>query len=104
MAATIDNRVDQMISEGLLEEVKSFYDKKDYSKAIMTAIGYKELYEYFDNKCSKEEAISNIKQNSRRFAKRQYTFFKNQFDIKWFDVDYSNINNTIDSIFDYINR
>ena len=100
----INNRVDLMIKEGLLDEVKSFYDKKDYSKAIMTAIGYKELYEYFDNKISLEEAIDNIKRNSRRFAKRQYTFFNNQFDMKWFNTDYDNIDNTINEIIEYINR
>ena len=100
----IDNRVDKMIEEGLLDEVKSFYDKKDYSKAIMTAIGYKELYDYFDGNCSLEDAINKIKQNSRRFAKRQYTFFNNQFDIEWFNVDYSNIENTINEIMNYVNR
>ena len=98
----INNRVDSMIKEGLVDEVKSFYDKKDYSKAIMTAIGYKELYPYFDNKISLEEAITNIKTNSRRFAKRQYTFFNNQFDMKWFDVNYEDINKTIDAIVSYL--
>ena len=100
----INNRVDKMIEEGLLDEVKSFYDKNDYSKAIMTAIGYKELYEYFDKTCPLEVCIDSIKQNSRRFAKRQYTFFNNQFDMKWFNTDYENINNTLDEIIEYINR
>ena len=102
--SVIDNRVDKMIKEGLVDEVKSFYDKKDYSKAIMTAIGYKELYDFFDGKESFEESINKIKTNSRRFAKRQYTFFNNQFDMKWFDVDYSNIENTVSDVYNYLNR
>lgn len=100
----INKRVDKMVEEGLLDEVKSFYDKKDYSKAVMTAIGYKELYEYFDRTCPLEVCIENIKQNSRRFAKRQYTFFNNQFDMKWFNTNYENINNTLNEIIEYINR
>ena len=98
----INKRVDQMVDNGLLTEVKSFYDNKDYSKAIMTAIGYKELYPYFDGKISLEEALNSIKTNSRRFAKRQYTFFNNQFDMEWFNVNYDNIDETIKNIIDYL--
>ena len=62
----------------------------------MTAIGYKELYSYFDNEISLEEAIDKIKQNSRHYAKRQYTFFNNQFDnIVWYDVEKENMKNII---------
>lgn len=84
----INERVDYMIKSGLLEEAKSLYDKKIHTRAIRTAIGYKELFEYFDGETSLESAIDKIKQNSRRYAKRQYTFFNNQFkDIKWYNVD-----------------
>lgn len=84
----IDKRVDIMVKNGLLEEVKSLYDKNIRTRAINTAIGYKELYEYFDNNISLEEALDKIKQSSRRYAKRQYTFFNNQFDnIKYYDID-----------------
>ena len=84
----INERVDYMIKSGLLEETKSLYDKKIHTRAIRTAIGYKELFEYFDEETSLESAIDKIKQNSRRYAKRQYTFFNNQFkDIKWYNVD-----------------
>ena len=77
-----------MIKNGLLEETKSLYDKNINTRAIRTAIGYKELFEYFDGVTSLESAIDKIKQNSRRYAKRQYTFFNNQFkDIKWYNVD-----------------
>ena len=68
----------------------------------MGGIGYKELYEYFDNKVSLEEALDKIKQNSRKYAKRQYTFFNNQLDVKWFDVDFNNFNNTINEVIDYV--
>ncbi len=98
----INKRVDTMIENNLLEEVKEFYDNKDRSKAINTAIGYKEFYPYFDGDITLEEAIEKVKLNSRRFAKRQYTFFNNQFNIKWFNVNYENINKTIDEIIDYL--
>lgn len=84
----INERVDYMIKNGLLEETKSLYDKNINTRAIRTAIGYKELFEYFDGVTSLESAIDKIKQNSRRYAKRQYTFFNNQFkDIKWYNAD-----------------
>ena len=100
----INSRVDIMIKNGLLDEVKDFYNKGIYSKALKTAIGYKELYQYFDNEISYDEAIDLIKKNSRRYAKRQYTFFNNQFDIKWFDVDFNNFDNTIEEVIKYIKK
>ena len=90
----INLRVDKMVEEGLLEEVKQFYDQGLRSKAIMTGIGYKELYDYFDGKCTLEEALDLIKQRSRKYAKRQYTWFKNQMDVNWIDVDFNDFNNT----------
>ena len=98
----INKRVDKMVNDGLLDEVKSFYDKKIYSKSIMTGIGYKELYDYFDNKISLEEAIDLIKQRSRKYAKRQYTWFNNQMDVKWFDVDFNDFNNTVNDVINYL--
>jgi tRNA dimethylallyltransferase len=98
----INKRVDIMVENGLLDEVKYFYDKDIRSKAIMTGIGYKELYDYFDNKCTLEEALDLIKQRSRKYAKRQYTWFKNQMDVKWIDVDFENFNNTINEAVKYI--
>lgn len=97
----INNRVDQMINNGLLEEAKYFY-KLDRTKAIMTPIGYKELFRYFDKEISLEEAIDLIKKNSRHYAKRQFTFFKNQFDIKWFETDYEDFNKTVNNVIKYI--
>ena len=100
----IDDRVDIMLEKGLLNEVKSFYDKGIFTKPLETAIGYKELYRYFSNEISYEEAIRLIKRNSRRYAKRQYTFFNNQFNIKWFNVDFDDFNNTIKEVIEYIKK
>lgn len=99
----INKRVDIMVEDGLLEEAKHFYDKDIKTKPLMGGIGYKELYDYFDNKVSLEEALDKVKQNSRRYAKRQYTFFNNQLDVKWFNTDFNNFQNTIDNVVDYIN-
>lgn len=100
----INARVDKMVEAGLLEEVKYFYDKGIKSKAIMTGIGYKELYDYFDSKCTLEEALDLIKQRSRKYAKRQYTWFNNQMDVKWFDVDFACFDNTIKEVIDYLDK
>ena len=95
----INKRVNEMIHEGLIEEANELYDKKIKSRALNTAIGYKELFEYFDNKITIEEAVDKIKQNSRHYAKRQYTFFNNQFkDIKWYDIDTMSFEEIVDSI------
>ena len=98
----INKRVDEMVNDGLIDEVKSLYDKNIRSKAIMTGIGYKELYDYFDSKISLEDAIDLIKKRSRHYAKRQYTWFNNQMNIKWFDVDFNNFDNTFKSVVKYI--
>lgn len=98
----IDNRVDKMIEDGLIDEVEELYKKNIHSKAINTGIGYKELYKYFDKEISLDEAISLIKKNSRHYAKRQYTFFNNQFSMKWFNVDFDNFDNTIDEVYKYV--
>lgn len=98
----INNRVDRMIDAGLINEVRAFYDKNIRTKPLLSGIGYKELYQYFDNNISYEEAIRLIKRNSRRYAKRQYTFFNNQFNIEWFNVDFDNFFNTINNVCSYI--
>ena len=98
----IDDRVDRMIDNGLVDEVKSFYDRGIHSKAINTGIGYKELYLYFDGKLELEDAINLIKKNSRHYAKRQYTFFNNQMNIKWFNTNYDDFSKSVDEIYNYI--
>ena len=101
---TINKRVDYMIKNGLEEEARYFYDNNIHSKAIKTAIAYKELYMYFDKKISRNDAIELIKQRSRHYAKRQYTWFNNQMNVKWFNIDINNFNNTIKEVEDYIEK
>ena len=98
----INQRVDNMIENGLLKEVKYYYDKNIKTKPLINGIGYKELYNYFDGLCSKEEAVEKIKQNSRHYAKRQYTFLNHQLNVVWFETDYNNFNNTIEKVSSYI--
>jgi len=100
----INNRVEEMFDEGLLEEVKYFYDNNIYSKAINTGIGYKELYKYFNKEINLDEAKELIKKNSRHYAKRQYTWFNNQMDVIWFNVDFKNFDNTINEVINYIDN
>jgi len=100
----INKRVDIMLSNGLVDEVKSFYDKDMKYKPLLGGIGYKELYSYFDGDISFEEAVELIKRNSRRYAKRQYTFFNNQFDIKWFEVNFDDFDKTIIDVCNYIDK
>lgn len=102
--SSINKRVDVMIKNGLINEAKYFYDSKIYSKAIKTAIGYKELYEYFDGKISLEEATELIKKKSRNYAKRQYTWFNNQMDVKWFNIDADNFDNTVCEVDKYVKK
>ena len=90
----INQRVDKMIEEGLVAEVKALYNQGVNSNSVKS-IGYKELYSYFNNECSLDESITKIKQHSRNLAKRQYTFFNNQFDVNWITVDIDNYDNTI---------
>lgn len=99
----INKRVDKMIDNGLMEEAKSFYEKKIFSKPLLGGIGYKELYSYFEGKISDVEAIDLIKRNSRRYAKRQYTFFRNQLDIQWFSTNYENFSKTVEEVSSYLN-
>lgn len=100
----IDKRVDMMFAEGLLEEVKKFYDQHLNSKALQTAIGYKELYSYFEGNLSLEETKELIKKNSRHYAKRQYTFFNHQLPVQWFSVNYEDFQKTIKEVSSVIEK
>lgn len=82
----INERVETMFEKGLLEEARSLF-KTDLAKTAREAIGYKELFEYFSGAISLEEAKHKIKRNTRRFAKRQMTYFKNQFSPHFIRVD-----------------
>ena len=81
----INNRVDQMIESGLLEEVKAVFEHRNLN--ALNTVGYKELFHYFDGEWTLDFAISEIKKNSRRFAKRQLTWFQKNKKTKWFDYD-----------------
>jgi tRNA dimethylallyltransferase len=77
----IDTRMDKMIEGGLFEEAKQFYPFK-HINALQT-VGYKEIFDYFDGKYDREEAIRLLKRNSRRYAKRQMTWFKKDMEMTW---------------------
>jgi len=100
----INKRVDVMMNNGLLKEAKDIYDINIRSKAVMTPIGYKELFPYFDGKLSLEQSLDDIKKNSRHYAKKQYTWFNNQMDIKWFDTDFNNFDNTVNAVVSFIDN
>lgn len=100
----IDNRVDEMIKNNLVDEVvnllKIGYNKYDTS---MQALGYKEFVEYLDGKITLDEAIENLKKRTRRYAKRQITWFKSYKIIKWFYIDdFSDFDELKKNIIDYL--
>jgi tRNA dimethylallyltransferase len=82
----INLRVDKMITEGLIQEVKSLHDKGLRDVQSIQAIGYKEIYDYLDHHTTLDEAVDLLKRNSRRYAKRQLTWFRNKMDVTWFDM------------------
>ncbi len=81
----INKRVDIMVSEGLEQEARDLYPLKDYN--ALNTVGYKEFFDYFENKHSKETAIELIKRNTRRYARRQLTWFRRDKEIIWFEPD-----------------
>ena len=100
----INNRVDDMVEVGLIDEAKKIYDSKIRTKAIITPIGYKELFPYFEGKESLKKCLDLIKQRSRNYAKKQYTWFNNQMNITWFDVCFDDFNKTINEVEEYIKK
>ena len=90
----INKRVDMMVSDGLIDEVKALYDDGIYPHAI----GYQELVPYFDHDITLESAIEEIKKNTRHLAKRQETWFRHQMDSHFYTVDLDNIENTVNQI------
>lgn len=100
----INKRVDTMFEMGLLKEARELFQKYTDSKALNTAIGYKELKVYFNQESTLEETKELIKKNSRHYAKRQYTFFNHQLPIQWFSVNYEDFSKTIQEVSSYIDR
>ena len=98
----INKRVDIMFDNGLVEEVESLKSYFKNSKALNTGIGYKEFIPYFNKEKNLDEVKSDIKKNSRHYAKRQYTFFNHQFNLTWFNTDYNDFNKTINKVINYI--
>lgn len=97
----INKRVDIMIKNGLLDEINSLKDYYNNSRILNSGIGYKEFYDYLFNNKKLDQVIEEIKKDSRRYAKRQYTFFNHQFNTNWFEVDFNNFNNTIDEVYNF---
>jgi len=83
--ARIDNRVDKMVQDGLIEEVKAIIDKYGYEIAPLNGLGYRQFTEYIKSNISLEQAIYLTKMHTRHYAKRQITWFKKDARIKWFD-------------------
>ena len=98
----INHRVDKMIEDGLIEEVRTLYDKYPSSKQLAATIDYKEFKDYINGNDYLENVLVNIKQNTRNYAKRQYTWFNHKFDVKWFNTNYNNFDKTIAEVLNYI--
>ena len=96
----INKRVDLMIKDGLIEEVKSLLEKYKEFPTAMQGLGYKEVVEYLENKLTKDEMIEKIKQETRRYAKRQITWFKSYKEAILLDaLNEENVNVIINSLF-----
>ena len=101
----INERVDIMMANGLQKEVSDLLAlglTNDHQS--MKAIGYKEWFAYFNGECSLAEVIENIKKHSRQYAKRQYTWFRNQFEVNWYDVNLDDFNQTINEVLNDIKK
>lgn len=91
----INQRVDKMIGEGLLDEARSLYSLKHLNS--LNTVGYRELFDFFDNKTSLETAVELIKRNTRRYARKQISWFNGDKDLTWFQPD------KVDDIINYCN-
>ena len=92
----INKRVDQMIEEGFIDEARALYGQRELNS--LNTVGYKELFDHFDGIYSLEEAIEHIKGNTRRYARKQLTWFKRDPEVKWFHPD------NVDEIINYISQ
>ena len=98
----INKRVDIMIEQGLIEEVKNVYEKYNEFPTAMQGLGYKEVVEYLENKTTKEEMVEKIKQETRRYAKRQMTWFRKNKQTIWLNAE-EEIQNNIKIILEGLN-
>ena len=101
----INKRVDVMMENGLKEEMERLYSQGlTRNHQSMKAIGYKEWFDYYDHQIDLNDVLELIKKHSRQYAKRQYTWFKNQFDVHWYDVNLENFEQTIEQVTDDIEK
>lgn len=98
----INKRVDEMVANGLLEEVKFLNDHFTLSKTAKGAIGLKELLPYLNNEINLDEAIDNIKKNTRHFAKRQFTWYRNKDNVIHIKINRHNFDETVNQVLDII--
>lgn len=99
----IELRIDLMMEQGLLEEVKGLLDKGYTPDLVsMQGIGYKEFIPYFNGECTLEEAVTQLKTNTRRFAKRQLTWFRRQIDGLWVDLSKATGEEAMEDVLDYL--
>ena len=99
----INKRVDIMLEQGLVDEVKNIYEKYDEYPTAMQALGYKEVVEYLEEKINYQEMVEKIKQETRRYAKRQLTWFRKNNDYIWLDSE-NGIQNNVNIILEEINE
>lgn len=97
----INKRVDKMLADGLIEEVKNI-GINNYSMTSKVAIGYKEVIQYINNEIDYNEMVELIKKNSRHYAKRQFTWFKNQDNCQVVNINLEDFNKTIDEVYNLI--
>ena len=83
----IEKRIDIMLEEGLVEEVENVMSKYTISKTALQGLGYKEVIEFLNNDISYDEMVDKLKMETRRYAKRQLTWFRRNKDIKWYDIN-----------------
>ncbi len=93
----ISQRVDTMISDGLLQETESFYPLRHLN--ALNTVGYKEMFDYLDNLCTLEKAVENIKTNTRRYARRQITWFNGDKDYKWLSPDIKEVTTYLKEVY-----
>ena len=98
----INGRVDLMIENGLINEVRSLFHKYPNSKQLKTTIGYKEFIPYLNSDIYLEDVLIKIKQNSRQYAKRQYTWLNHKMSVRWFNTNLDDFNQTVKEILKYL--
>ncbi len=101
----IDQRVEQQIADGLVDEVRRLMQRYQLNKTARQALGYKEIIDYLEGKSTFEEAVERLKRETRRYAKRQYTWFRRDERLRWFDLHaYASMADAVDDIAEYIRR